>query len=151
MLSTNSCISTGKKLGFKDPILWNLAFSGQAITTRCMHCFSLSHRSDNCELYSKSKPQLGRSDRPQPTGQGTRHKLIRHKLICFQWNENTSTTCPYPNYRFQHICYICAYDPTVTDVVHKALHCPKRHGLGASQTAPQSASKGYKAKPLMQV
>ena len=136
----------GRSWASIDPTLWNLAFAGQAKTTRCMHCFSLSHRSDNCELSSKSKPQLGHSDRPQPTGQGT-----RHKLICFQWNENASTTCPYPNCRFQHICYICAYDPTVTDVAHKALYCPKRRGLGGSQTAPQSALKGYKAKPLMQV
>ena len=129
----------GRSWASIHPTLWNLAFIGQAKTIQCMHCFSLSHRSVKCELYSKSKPQLGHSDWPPPTGQRT-----RHKLICFQWNENASTTCSYPNCRFQHICYIRAYDPIVTDVAHKVLYCPKCCGLGASQTAPQSASKGYK-------
>ena len=75
----------------------------------------------------------------------------RQKLICFQWNENASASCPYPNCKFQHICYICAYDPAVTDVSHKALYCPKRRGLQTSPTAPGSTSKGYKPRPLMQV
>ena len=132
----------GRSWSSIDPTLWNLAFAGQAKTTRCTHCFSLSHRSDNCEFSSKSKPQLVNSDRPLQTGQGT-----WHKLICFQWNENTSATCPYPNCKFQHIYYICVYYPTVTDVSHKALYCPKRHGLSISLMAPQSTSKGYKPKP----
>lgn len=134
----------GRSWASIDPTLWNLAFAGQAKTTRCTHCFSLSHRSDDCEFSSRSKPQS--SDQLPSTGQGT-----RHKLICFQWNENASASCPYPNCKFQHICYICAYDPTVTDVAHKALYCPKRRGLSTSLTAPGSTSKGYKAKPLMQV
>ena len=30
-----------------DPTLWNLAFSGQAGTSRCRYCFSLSHYSSD--------------------------------------------------------------------------------------------------------
>ena len=134
----------GRSWASIDPTLWNLAFAGQAKTTRCTHCFSLSHRSDDCEFSSRSKPQS--SDQPPSTGHGT-----RQKLICFQWNENASASCPYPNCKFQHICYICAYDPAVTDVSHKALYCPKRRGLQTSPTAPGSTSKGYKPRPLMQV
>ena len=33
-----------------DPTLWNLAFSGQAGTSRCRYCFSLSHCSSDCEI-----------------------------------------------------------------------------------------------------
>ena len=33
-----------------DPTLWNLAFSGQAGTSHCRYCFSLSHCSSDCEI-----------------------------------------------------------------------------------------------------
>ena len=32
-----------------DTTLWNLAFAGKAKTTRCSHCFSLTHKSNQCE------------------------------------------------------------------------------------------------------
>ena len=129
-----------------DPTLWNLTFAGEVKTTWCTHCFSLSHTSDNCELSSKSKPQLVHSDRPPQTGQGT-----QHKLICFQWNKNASATYPYPNCRFQHIS---TYVPMILQLLmcltKPYVHCPKHCGLSTSLTAPQSTSKGYKPKPLMQ-
>ena len=31
------------------PILWNLAFTGQASVSLCQHCFSLSHPTDHCD------------------------------------------------------------------------------------------------------
>ena len=37
-----------------DTTLWNLAFSGKARSTRCKHCFSLSHLSKDC----KWEPEL---------------------------------------------------------------------------------------------
>ena len=126
-----------------DPTLWNLAFAGQAKTARCMHCFSLSHHSNDCEFASRGKPQ--RSYKLLPT-----EYRPQRKPICFQWNENPSSTCPHQNCRFQHICYICAYDPMTTDVSHKAVYCPKRRGLSTSQgAAGPSSSKGIKPKPLM--
>ena len=32
-----------------NPTLWNLAFTGNAKTSRCTHCFSLIHTSSDCE------------------------------------------------------------------------------------------------------
>ena len=82
-----------------DLTLWNLAFAGQAKTARCMHYFSLSHHSNDCDFASRGKPQ--RSNQLLPT-----EYRPQRKPICFQWNENPSFTCPHQNCRFQHICYI---------------------------------------------
>ena len=114
------------------PTLWNLAFTGQAKTTRCTHCFSLSHQASDCELAPSSRSQ--RFDQLPSTYQGP-----QRRQLCFQWNETQSVTCPYPNCKFQHVCYICAYDPKAVDISHKAIYCPRR----------PSSSKGYKPKPLM--
>ena len=64
-------------------------------------------------------------------------------LICFQWNENVSAMCPYPNCKFQYIyaTYISVYNPIVTDVAHKALYCPKRHCLSTSLATSGSTSR----------
>ena len=47
-------------------------------------------------------------------------------LICFHWNETTGPSCPYPNCKFLHICYICAHNPAITNISHKAIHCPEQ-------------------------
>ena len=101
---------------------------GKQKTVRCMHCFSLSHHSNNCEFASRGKPHS--SNQLLPT-----EYRPQHKPICFQWNENPFSTCPHQNCRFQHICYICAYDPMTTDVSHKAVYCPKHRGHSTSQGA----------------
>lgn len=54
----------------------------------------------------------------------------------FSVDETQYVTCPYPNCKFQHVCYICAYDPKATDISHKAIHCPKHRALGPSQVVP---------------
>ena len=33
-----------------DSTLWTLAFAGQVKTSRCRHCFSLAHQSNDCDL-----------------------------------------------------------------------------------------------------
>ena len=75
-----------------DTTLWNLAFAGHARTARCKHCFSLAHQSTDCDLSPEipNKP-LQRNQRLQ---------------FCFRWNEIATPTCPYPNCRYQHICYV---------------------------------------------
>ena len=107
-------------------------------TTRCIHCFSLSHQSSDCEL--------------APSTVAGHNVLTRYQgpQRCFQWNETQSVTCPYPNCKFQHVCYICSYEPKAADISHKAVYCPKRRALGTSQEVQgPSSSKGYKPKPLM--
>lgn len=124
------------------PTLWNLAFAGQAKTTRCMHCFSLSHRSGDCELAPSNKSQ--HFNHLLSSDQGS-----QRRQLCFQWNETPSVTCPYPNCKFEHVCYICAYDPKVTDISHKAMYCPKRRALHTSQGVQAPSSSGSFPKPLM--
>ena len=72
-----------------DSTLWSLAFTGRAKVSRCSYCFSLSHRSADCELSP---------DQPRTSSQTTRK-------IYFRWNEST---CTFPNCKYDHICYICA-------------------------------------------
>ena len=79
---------------------------------RCKHCFSLSYQSARCELF------------PEPllkTYQNT-----QHCLICFCWNKTTRPSCPYLNCRFMYICYICTHNQAITNVSHKAIHCPQQ-------------------------
>jgi len=54
------------------------------------------------------------------------------KHICFPWNDSIAPTCSFPNCKFQHICYICACDPAITKVSHKAIHCPQRRPVQQS-------------------
>ena len=68
-----------------DSTLWSLAFTGRAKVSRCSYCFSLSHRSADCELSP---------DQPRTSSQTTRK-------ICFRWNEST---CTFPNCKYDHIC-----------------------------------------------
>jgi len=101
-----------------DATLWNLAFAEQARTSRCKHCFSLSHQSTDCELSPEVPTKSSQSGTP--------------KYICFRWNNSVTPTCSFPNCKFQHICYICAHDPAITNVLHKAIHCPQQHPVQQS-------------------
>ena len=92
-----------------DSTLWSLAFTGRARTSRCCYCFSLTHRSSDCELSP---------DPPTNPNQSSRK-------ICFRWNESPSPQCTFPNCKFDHVCYICARDPANTDINHKAISCPQ--------------------------
>ena len=90
-----------------DSTLWSMAFTGRARVSRCSYCFSLSHRSAECEL----SPDQSHS-----------HSPITRKF-CFRWNESTYT---FPNCKFEHVCYICAPDPANSNVAHRAINCPQR-------------------------
>ena len=94
-----------------DSTLWTLAFAGQAKTSRCKHCFSMAHQSNDCDLA------------PEPSAKP--YQYSQRRQICFRWNETLTPTCSYPNCKYQHICYICAHDPGITNVSHKAIHCPQ--------------------------
>ena len=113
--------------------LWNLAFTSQARANRCRHCFSLFHSSRECEL----APDLA-TITPEPRCtrplHGTQH---RRRLICHQWNVQCTQNCSYPNCRFEHICYFCAYDPEASDVNHKAILCPTHLNHNQQSTMPK--------------
>jgi len=103
-----------------DSTLWNLAFTGQAKASRCKHCFSLFHQSSDCEFapaYSFSHTQAS----------------ARRRFICRQWNEQPAQRCMFPNCRYEHMCYNCAFDSSVRDIHHKAIFCPN---TPAQQPAP---------------
>ena len=88
-----------------DSTLWSLAFTGRAKVSRCSYCFSLFHRSADCELSP---------DQPQTHTQTT-------CKFCFRWNEST---CTFPNCKYEHVCYIFAPDSTNSYVAHKAINFP---------------------------
>ena len=100
-----------------DSTFWNLAFTGQARANRCRHCFSLFHQSKDCEF--SSSPTSNRSDPP-------RQMPFRRRYICRHWNEQHGQGCSFPNCRYEHVCYHCAYNPAANDVNHKAIFCPNR-------------------------
>jgi len=91
--------------------LWSLAFTGQAKASCCKHCFSLFHQSSDCEFapaYSFSHAKVS----------------ARRRFICLQWNEQSAQRCMFPNCRYEHMCYNCAFDLSVRDIHHKANFCP---------------------------
>ena len=106
-----------------DPTLWNLAFAGNARVSRCKHCFSLTHPSIECEWASEAAQPI--STPPRPLMDPTR----QYRRICRKWN-NTPGRCPVPGCTYEHICLTCAYDSTISNKVHKVIHCPNRKSLG---------------------
>lgn len=106
-----------------EPTLWNLAFQGQARSTCCKHCFSLSHSCAECKLSLEPSPKQLQAQQQQV------NLLPRplRKPICYQWNKTPSPTCTYPNCRYNHICYICAVSPMARNMDHKALYCPHKY------------------------
>ena len=113
MLSPTSSITTPWVLVYCGLYtwLWNLAFAGQARTSRCKHCFSLAHQSTDCDLA------------PEPPTKTYQNSQWRQ--LCFCWNKVIAPTCAYPNCKYQHILYICAHDSAVTNVSHKTINCPQ--------------------------
>ena len=117
----------GKPWSVIDPSLWSMALSGLAKATRCKHCFSLSHRADECEwappatsvMVQQHGPQQWRQPPPRP-------RFGRSPPVCHEWNNSASPVCPHPDCRYQHVCSSCYYDNHVTQKDHKVINCPKR-------------------------
>lgn len=97
-----------------DTTVWKLAFTGAG---RCIHCFSLFHKSKEYKFVSS--PALSLSE-PQHQHQAP----YRCHYICQHWNEQYGQGCSFRNCRYKHVCYHCAYNPTATDINHKAIFCP---------------------------
>ena len=108
-----------------DSTIWNLAFTGQAKASRCRHCFSLFHLSKDCAFASTTT--FRQADQPLPMPYCRRY-------ICRQWNGQLGHGCSYPNCRYEHFCYQCAYNLSATDINHKALYCPS-HPIQQSATS----------------
>ena len=106
-----------------DPTLWNLACAGNARVSRCKHCFALTHTSSECEWASEAAQPS--STPPQPLFDPTR----QYRRICRKWN-NTPGQCPVAGCTYEHICLTCAYDPTISNKVHKVIHCPNSKSMG---------------------
>ena len=133
MLSANSCIFTGRSWASTDPNcgIWLVLGKPKPHDPQCG--IWLEPVSLLGQLWIFLKKQVT-AVWPSPilpsTGQWT-----RHKLICFQWNENVSAMCPYSNCKFQHMCYTCTHNRAVTNVAHQALYCLKCHCLSTSLAA----------------
>ena len=92
--------------------LWNLAFAGKAKTTRCSHCFSLTHKSNQCEWA------------PDPLPSTNHYQVSNSQPICKAWNADRRPGCQFANCAYNHICWYCSADPQVTDKMHKGIFCP---------------------------
>ena len=109
-----------------DPTLWNKAFTGQAKSKRCKYCFSLSHESTDCD-WAPTKASASTSP-PPPPNQSKPYLRPRSgsTQVCYAWNHNPGSTCPFPECRYQHLCIYCVRDPTATNKTHKAINCSRR-------------------------
>ena len=119
-----------------DPTLWNMAFIGQAKVSRCKHCFSLTHTAADCKWAPSPSTAL-----VPPTSltakQCTSRPMSssRPSKICYEWNHSPSPTCPFPAYKYQHICWYYSKDPQAADISHKAMSCQRSRPLRQPPTA----------------
>ena len=105
-----------------DTTLWSLAFASRGAATRCRFCFSTAHDSRNCEVTNYAQSSL----RSFGTFERLPHQNYSPgRRFCFEWNESPSPKCSRPNCTYEHICYLCGWDPAVTSKHHKALNCYK--------------------------
>ena len=103
--------------------LWHLAFAGRPSIARCKYCFSIAHCSRDCELAPDPDPPA----QEQPAAPSRRSEAVPSRPpICFAWNIDPSAGCTRKNCKFEHICYICARDPSIHNKNHKAVGCPHR-------------------------
>ena len=105
-----------------DTTLWQLAFSGKGKSSRCKHCFSLLHSSNDCEWGpepSISSTWINPSTAFQPPMQQQ-----QRRQICRDWNNARRPGCTRANCSYEHICFSCAFDPNIPDKGHKAVFCP---------------------------
>ena len=104
--------------GLKQMTLWKQAFGGLASLQRCTHCFSVSHKSGECEL----SPDTHMPSTPGTSTPGCSSPRSQHP-ICFLWNEDPVLGCPCHVCRFKHTCYLCCRQQH-KNKNHKAIHCP---------------------------
>ena len=87
-----------------DTTIWNLTFSGHAAPF-------------------PSGPNPSRGDlayRQSPSS------TSRRPPICLEWNKHPSPGCPHPSCRYEHRCYRCVHNPSITNQHHKAIYCPNQ-------------------------
>jgi len=106
-----------------DPTLWNLAFAGHAKKVRCTHCFSLTHKSSQCD-WAPDLPSVSPTFNPRSWSYP--QKDLKLKGICRSWNRDPRPGCSFPNCNFRHICSYCYNNPASTDKSHKSVFCPWR-------------------------
>ena len=97
---------------------------------------SLSHSSVECKLSLEPPPRR----LPAHQKQDLLHRFP-HRAICYQQNDTPSPMCNYPNFRYDHICYICAMSPTARSVDYKAIHCP--YQSANNQPAPHPPRRQF--------
>ena len=127
-----------------DPTLWSLAFSGKGKVSRCRHCFSLTHSSSECgwnpDYQTSSTSRSPHLTRPPQASR-------RFPAVCYAWNNNATPNCPYPDCKYEHKCTMCTREAGVTDVLHKAIYCPRRPDRSPVALTPQRTPQTYQRGP----
>ena len=76
-----------------DPTLWNKAFTGQARAQRCQYCFSLTHKSEDCDW--ADAPSTSRAPKLMPSSMPTKPTPTPCTAkICYAWNHSPEAACP---------------------------------------------------------
>jgi hypothetical protein len=105
--------------GSIDPVLYNEAFTGRArIKTRCHHCLSDTHTSDECVSTPPRLVWASDSARPQGARQQIRRQP-RQVQVCGLFNLAKGNSCSYQRCKYAHICSNCYLGP------HPASRCDK--------------------------
>ena len=105
-----------------DTTLWQSAFSGKGKSSRCKHCFSLLHSSNDCEW----DPEPSTSSNPSAAFQPPTQQQQRRQ-ICRDWNNTRKPGCVRVICSYQHVCLSCAFDPKIPDKGHKAIFVHTSH------------------------
>ena len=95
-----------------DSTLWNLVFAGKTKAICCSHCFSLTHKPNQCKWSSSQLPSTNH------------HQMSNSQPICKSWNTDRQPGCPFTDCAYNHIFWYYSADPQVTDKIHKAIFCP---------------------------
>ena len=84
-----------------DSTIWNLAFTGQTRASRCRHCFSLFHLSNDCEFASNQISSWVEPPHQMP---------YRRWYICQHRNGYCGQRCSFLNCWYEHVYYCSAYN-----------------------------------------
>ena len=105
-----------------DTTLWNLAFTGQRAP----------HTPEDGRQYRDPRQCEGMPASYYTTKQSS--SFPKKQPICLEWNDSLSPGCPHPSCRYEHSCYRCAHNPTISNKYHKAIFCPHKDKKTPSNT-----------------
>ena len=135
--------------------LWNKTFTGQAKAQRCQFCFSLTHKSKDCDW--ANTPSTSRASKsapiiPTPTFNKPTYSQSRQTKIYYTWNHSPEAACLFPKCAYQHICLNCPNNNQIVQKDLKVLYCRHIWGTGLGNVWQPNPAPTYRTRrwPLLQ-